>query len=202
MVSPLLAATWGVILVDGGEVRGCDAGDQFGQGQHRNDHQLPSRMVTSTSAPSCRCASSASAFGIRTPRLLPQFLVRTDLSVEYVHSLFEAFLLRDRGAVRPELVSQLYGGLTEIDQSTMLVRGNCPRMDDRNLLTAALADRYRPEGALGAGGMATVYLAYDTRHLRQVAIKVLHAELRASFGAERFLSEIRITANLQHPHIV
>ncbi len=75
-------------------------------------------------------------------------------------------------------------------------------MDELNLLTAALTDRYRLEGELGAGGMATVYLAHDTRHHRQVAIKVLHAELRASLGAERFLSEIRITANLQHPHIV
>ena len=75
-------------------------------------------------------------------------------------------------------------------------------MNDLDLLTAALADRYRLEGELGAGGMATVYLAHDIRHHRQVAIKVLHEDLRASLGAERFLSEIRITANLQHPHIV
>ena len=69
-------------------------------------------------------------------------------------------------------------------------------------LTAALADRYRIERELGAGGMATVYLAHDLRHGRQVAIKVLHPELSAVLGAERFLSEIKTTAALQHPHIL
>ena len=69
-------------------------------------------------------------------------------------------------------------------------------------LTSALAGRYRLDGELGAGGMATVYLAHDTRHDREVAIKVLHTDLGASLGLERFLSEIRITAKLQHPHIV
>ncbi len=69
-------------------------------------------------------------------------------------------------------------------------------------LTAALADRYRIERELGAGGMATVYLAHDLKHDRQVAIKVLRPELAAVIGAERFLSEIKTTANLQHPHIL
>ena len=69
-------------------------------------------------------------------------------------------------------------------------------------LTAALADRYRVERELGAGGMATVYLAEDLRHHRKVAIKVLRPELAAVIGAERFLAEIRTTANLQHPHIL
>jgi serine/threonine-protein kinase len=69
-------------------------------------------------------------------------------------------------------------------------------------LTAALADRYRLERELGAGGMATVYLAHDLRHERDVAIKVLHADLGAALGPERFLSEIRTTAKLQHPHIL
>ena len=69
-------------------------------------------------------------------------------------------------------------------------------------LAAALADRYRIERELGAGGMATVYLAQDLRHDRKVAIKVLRPELAAVIGAERFLSEIRTTANLQHPHIL
>jgi tRNA A-37 threonylcarbamoyl transferase component Bud32/WD40 repeat protein len=69
-------------------------------------------------------------------------------------------------------------------------------------LTAALADRYRLERELGAGGMATVYLAKDLKHDRQVAVKVLRPELAAVIGAERFLSEIRTTANLQHPHIL
>jgi eukaryotic-like serine/threonine-protein kinase len=69
-------------------------------------------------------------------------------------------------------------------------------------LTAALADRYRVERELGAGGMATVFLAHDLRHERQVAIKVLHPDLGAALGAERFLAEIKVTAKLQHPHIL
>ena len=69
-------------------------------------------------------------------------------------------------------------------------------------LVAALADRYRIEREVGAGGMATVYLAHDLRHDRPVAIKVLKPELAAAIGAERFLAEIRTTANLQHPHIL
>ncbi|UCC25413.1 MAG: protein kinase, partial [Gemmatimonadales bacterium] len=69
-------------------------------------------------------------------------------------------------------------------------------------LRAALADRYRIERELGEGGMATVYLARDERHDRQVAIKVLKPELAALVGAERFLAEIRTTANLRHPHIL
>jgi eukaryotic-like serine/threonine-protein kinase len=69
-------------------------------------------------------------------------------------------------------------------------------------LLLSLADRYRIERELGAGGMATVYLAHDLRHDRDVAIKVLHSDLGAALGAERFLSEIRTTARLQHPHIL
>ncbi|MBA2290897.1 MAG: protein kinase [Gemmatimonadales bacterium] len=75
-------------------------------------------------------------------------------------------------------------------------------MNPLDRLTAALADRYRIEREIGAGGMATVYLAHDIRHHRAVAIKVLRPELAAVIGAERFLSEIRTTANLQHPHIL
>ncbi len=75
-------------------------------------------------------------------------------------------------------------------------------MSSPERLVAALADRYRIERELGAGGMATVYLAQDLKHDRQVAIKVLRPELAAVIGAERFLSEIRTTANLQHPHIL
>ena len=74
--------------------------------------------------------------------------------------------------------------------------------DSTALLTAGLEGRYRVERELGAGGMATVYLARDLRHDRLVALKVLHPELAAVVGAERFLQEIRVTANLQHPHIL
>ena len=69
-------------------------------------------------------------------------------------------------------------------------------------LSAALADRYRLERELGAGGMATVYLAEDLRHDRKVAIKVLKSELAAVLGAERFVQEIKTTAALSHPHIL
>jgi Tol biopolymer transport system component len=69
-------------------------------------------------------------------------------------------------------------------------------------LADALADRYRLERELGAGGMATVYLAHDLRHDRPVALKVLRPELAAVIGAERFLAEIKTTAALQHPHIL
>jgi serine/threonine-protein kinase len=69
-------------------------------------------------------------------------------------------------------------------------------------LTSALASRYRIERELGHGGMATVYLAEDLKHHRKVAVKVLRPELAAVLGAERFLKEIEVTANLQHPQIL
>ncbi|MBP2648701.1 MAG: protein kinase [Gemmatimonadetes bacterium] len=74
--------------------------------------------------------------------------------------------------------------------------------DAASRLATALADRYRIEREIGAGGMATVYLATDLKHGRQVAIKLLRPELGAVLGAERFLAEIRTTANLQHPNIL
>ncbi len=69
-------------------------------------------------------------------------------------------------------------------------------------LRSALADRYAIEREIGAGGMATVYLAEDVRHHRKVAVKVLRSELAATMGPERFLREIEIAARLQHPHVL
>jgi tRNA A-37 threonylcarbamoyl transferase component Bud32 len=69
-------------------------------------------------------------------------------------------------------------------------------------LSSALADRYQILSRLGEGGMATVYLAEDLKHKRQVAVKVLKPELAAVLGAERFVQEITTTASLQHPHIL
>src|SRR3954462_4791662 len=69
-------------------------------------------------------------------------------------------------------------------------------------LNARLTGRYAIERELGRGGMATVYLARDLRHDRHVALKVLDPELGAVLGVERFLSEIRVTANLQHPNLL
>src|SRR5215212_2255859 len=75
-------------------------------------------------------------------------------------------------------------------------------MDALGQLSAALAGRYVVEREIGRGGMATVYLARDVRHARNVAVKVLNPELGAVLGAERFLSEIQVTANLQHPNLL
>ena len=75
-----------------------------------------------------------------------------------------------------------------------------PSQIDR--LKAALAERYAVEREVGSGGMATVYLAEDLRHHRKVAVKVLREDLAQALGAERFLREIEIAAQLQHPHIL
>ncbi|HKI95137.1 MAG TPA: protein kinase [Gemmatimonadales bacterium] len=74
--------------------------------------------------------------------------------------------------------------------------------DPTDRLAAALSDRYKIERELGQGGMATVYLAEDLKHHREVAIKVLKPELAAVLGADRFVQEIQTTAALQHPHIL
>ncbi|HET6577518.1 MAG TPA: protein kinase, partial [Gemmatimonadales bacterium] len=75
-------------------------------------------------------------------------------------------------------------------------------MSELARLTTALEQRYRIERELGAGGMATVFLATDLKHDREVALKVLRPELGAVLGVERFLAEIKITARLDHPHIL
>src|SRR4051812_42516262 len=69
-------------------------------------------------------------------------------------------------------------------------------------LESSLADRYRIEREIGAGGMATVYLARDVRHGRAVALKVLRSDVAAAVGVERFQHEVILTAALQHPHIL
>jgi serine/threonine-protein kinase len=77
-----------------------------------------------------------------------------------------------------------------------------PPFDALDQLRQGLADRYDMERVIGRGGMATVYLARDLRHHRPVALKVLDPELAAVLGAERFLGEIKVTANLQHPNLL
>ena len=81
-------------------------------------------------------------------------------------------------------------------------RAPSDRRYPRAMLRTALAERYAFERELGRGGMATVYLARDLRHDRPVALKVLHPELAATLGPERFQREIRLAARLQHPHIL
>src|SRR5689334_17040205 len=75
-------------------------------------------------------------------------------------------------------------------------------MDAPSQLNDALASRYIVDREIGAGGMATVYLARDVKHDRQVALKVLRPEIGAVLGVERFLAEIRVTARLQHPNLL
>src|SRR5438552_4315599 len=74
--------------------------------------------------------------------------------------------------------------------------------DLKERLRLALRDRYRIERELGRGGMATVFLAHDLKHDRPVALKVLHSEVAAALGPERFQREIMLAARLQHPHIL
>ncbi len=91
---------------------------------------------------------------------------------------------------------RIFGGLSSRPERPSIVT----QANDR--LSVALADRYRIERELGAGGMATVYLAQDLKHDRLVAVKVLKPELAAVLGAERFVVEIKTTASMSHPHIL
>ena len=74
-------------------------------------------------------------------------------------------------------------------------------MVERTAVAKALAGRYDIVREVGRGGMATVYLARDLKHDRRVALKMLNPELGAVLGVERFLAEIKVTANLQHPNL-
>ena len=107
--------------------------------------------------------------------------------------------------LRQEVVSLLAAhrdsdGFLELPAAAALIAPDAALLADR--LTKALAGRYSIEREIARGGMATVYLARDLRHGRMVAIKVLRDELAAAVGATRFLAEIRVTASLQHPHIL
>ncbi|HKR08166.1 MAG TPA: protein kinase, partial [Gemmatimonadaceae bacterium] len=93
------------------------------------------------------------------------------------------------------------GDFLERPAAEQLVASSAPPSLISRLATA-LAGRYQLEREIGRGGMATVHLALDLRHHRRVAIKVLREELAAAIGADRFLEEIRVTASLQHPHIL
>jgi hypothetical protein len=79
---------------------------------------------------------------------------------------------------------------------------NCPATRELEQLRAALSSRYLVERELAAGGMAKVYVAHDIKHDRDVAVKLLNPELSQSLGGDRFLTEIRTTARLQHQHIL
>ncbi|WP_373071019.1 serine/threonine-protein kinase [Gemmatimonas sp.] len=103
-----------------------------------------------------------------------------------------------RDPVAATLVSREIGHGATAQLPTTIVR----RMTAREQLNIALANSYHLTRELGEGGMATVYLARDLKHERDVAIKVLKPELGAVLGVERFLSEIRVTANLQHPNLL
>ncbi len=120
-------------------------------------------------------------------------------------------LVRDRGGAIIGAVG-VTGDTSDNDEaaavSAIEAVATCPTRGERYMtdpitrLNAALEGRYRIEREIGEGGMATVYLAHDERHNRNVALKVLKAELAAVVGAERFLAEIETTAKLTHPHIL
>ncbi|HVT39230.1 MAG TPA: serine/threonine-protein kinase, partial [Gemmatimonadaceae bacterium] len=130
-----------------------------------------------------------------------------DAALELPREQRAAFLDRASGGDAP-LRAELEGFLTECDRPDRML--DLPAaaifsslLDQGPLrLPTVLGERYRIEREIGHGGMATVYLAEDVRHERKVAVKVLHPELAAAVGAERFLAEIRMTAQLQHPHIL
>jgi serine/threonine protein kinase len=90
----------------------------------------------------------------------------------------------------------------QVGSSSVPVHMDASALNDSTPLGRSLAERYTVLREIGAGGMAKVFLAEDLRHRRKVAIKVLHPELSAVIGSERFLKEIELTANLQHPHIL
>ena len=102
----------------------------------------------------------------------------------------------------PELSKHIQAARSATTPSHVPSCGYLLSTDAATHLSAALVGRYRIERELGAGGMATVWLAHDLKHHRKVAIKVLHPHLAAVVGAERFLKEIQTTAHLQHPHIL
>jgi len=112
--------------------------------------------------------------------------------------------LAELRATSPALAAELtalLAGESAADRERFLVAA--PAIPpDAGLTGLRLGERYALERELGRGGMATVYLAEDVRHRRKVAVKVLHAELSAVLGPERFLREIELTASLQHPHIL
>ncbi len=120
------------------------------------------------------------------------------LSVSSVLKLLRSRRGPDAGRSWPE--PQLASGRRTSDIEPSLPLTIVTSVDSS--LTEALRDRYLLERELGRGGMATVYLAKDVKHQRRVALKVLHPELAALLGSERFLKEIELTAHLQHPHIL
>jgi TolB-like protein/Tfp pilus assembly protein PilF/tRNA A-37 threonylcarbamoyl transferase component Bud32 len=116
----------------------------------------------------------------------------------------QATWLAELRARSPELAVELTSLLAREDALNRQGFLAAPPAAPPNVQPTALhlGAHYAVERELGRGGMATVYLAEDLKHRRKVAIKVLHAELSATLGAERFLKEIELTASLQHPHIL
>jgi serine/threonine protein kinase len=94
-----------------------------------------------------------------------------------------------------------FGGRSQVRLTLHRARRNVADVMNAQF-RAALAERYRLERELGRGGMATVYLTHDLKHDRPVALKVLHPDIAAALGPERFQQEIMVAARLQHPHIL
>jgi hypothetical protein len=118
-----------------------------------------------------------------------------------------ASLIQELSAGNTVRRSELERLLEECEREpTLLSRPAAERfaalLEDDVAFPETLADRYRLSRELGRGGMATVYLAHDLKHGRDVAVKVVHPVLASALGPERFLREITIAAQLHHPHIV
>ena len=139
--------------------------------------------------------------------LVVDAILRASLSCEPAQrDAFVAEACGDDADLRREVASLLavhdrVGDFLNRPAAEIMARGVAPPSLTARL-ASALAGRYQIEREIGHGGMATVHLARDLRHGRWVAIKVLREELAAAVGAERFLEEIRVTASLQHPHIL
>ena len=139
----------------------------------------------------------------RLVRCDPPTLRRTSLLHAQPHAFNYRAGILERHESGSIVFSDLLNGRTRPRLADVLAHSHIRRVTSiQARLTPAIADRYRVERELGAGGMATVYLAHDLKHERDVAIKVLHPDLGAALGAERFLAEIKTTAKLQHPHIL
>ncbi|HYG67550.1 MAG TPA: protein kinase, partial [Anaeromyxobacteraceae bacterium] len=119
-----------------------------------------------------------------------------------------AALVGELSAGDPRRRSELEALLLECEREPALLSRPAPERfaalfdDDTAGFPEALAERYRPTRELGRGGMATVYLARDLKHERDVAVKVVQPAPASALGADRFVREIEIVARLQHPHIV
>ena len=163
------------------------------------------RAVSETGAPTTSASASASILPADWERLEPLLDALLDTPPEQRPALVEELCAGDT-ALRAQLealMSDADRGVPFLEQPVAeCFAALCADAVEHESIIAALGDRYRVTRELGRGGMAVVYLARDLKHGRDVAVKVVHSEIAAALGRERFLREIEIVARLHHPHIV